>query len=550
MKKMLVGLAMVCGAVSAQTVTYWQFQDGPAGTFAGTLDNAANPGFLVGAGQSNGSGAVKPQFSATVPGPKIYSGRYNGTLVNADNAAALYFLPKTNTLYDAAYWVSSTNYYTTAEGSYVRVTNNPALWLTNFTMECFVKIDQKSRYSLVVGMQRTALAGTGVTWGMDEDDKGGIKVRWDVQDVSFSTPNITASGFNNGLSSKPLLNDGKWHHLALTYSYTNRLFEYYVDYSRSGSANAISNLQYTATDPMLIGGFGGGSARIFNGWIDEVRYTAAVLSPDEFLTTNTITLVSDADTLYWNFESQPFVCKDFPVQTMNTNFLISSAYYPVLGTEVWSNQTANITEGKQSTVYWNTNNQHSVFFSAPLAASGSGIYTGGQLVASGKYHPTNFTVEAMVKVRELRDFPLIIGKVREASSPSFSLSIQAGNLRTRFDCYTNTPVWPGSLPLAERPVGFNWVVGSTAAIEPGIWYHVAFSYSNQVVRMYRNYQQVATATAPYPVVMTDGDFNIGNGSGERAFDGWIDEVRITPEALPPTKFLYTMYRRSTAIILR
>lgn len=75
MKKMLFGLVvMLVGAVSAQTVTYWKFQDGAVGTFAGTLDNAANPGFLVAAGQSNGSGAVKPKFSATVPGPKIYSG--------------------------------------------------------------------------------------------------------------------------------------------------------------------------------------------------------------------------------------------------------------------------------------------------------------------------------------------------------------------------------------------------------------------------------------------------------------------------------------------
>ena len=172
-------------------------------------------------------------------------------------------------------------------------------------------------------------------------------------------------------------------------------------------------------------------------------------------------------------------------------------------------------------------------------------------MAPGKYHPTNFTVEAMVKIRSTpSSWPLIVGKVREADSPSFSLSLQGGYLRTRFDCYTNTPVWPGTLPVADRPLGFNWCLLSPAVITNGIWYHVAFTYSNQVVRMYRNYQQVATGTTPYPIVMTDGNFNIGQGAGESTLDGWIDEVRITPTVLPPSKFLYTMYRRSTSIILR
>lgn len=234
--------------------------------------------------------------------------------------------------------------------------------------------------------------------------------------------------------------------------------------------------------------------------------------------------------------------------TMNTNYAYSTAMYPVISGMVWSNQTAFITEGKQSTLYWNTNNAHSVSFSAPPAGN---VITGGQLVAVGKYHPTNFTVEAMVKVRSVTTWPLIVGKVRESGSPSFSLSIASdGKLRTRFDCYTNTAVWPGSLPLADRPVGFNWLVSTTAYVTNGNWYHVAFSYSNQVVRMYCNYQQVGMDTAPYPIVMTDGDFNIGNGAGEQAINGWIDEVRITPRVLTPEQFLYTMTYRGTVINVR
>jgi len=150
-------LLVVCSRAFAQTVAYWKFQDRAAGNYADTLDNAASPGSLVATGLANGTGTVKPLFSAVVPGSKIYSGRYNGTLVNATNSASLYFTPKSNG------WEAVNNYYNTTEGSYVMVSNNPALWLTNLTIECFVKIDKISRYSLVVGMQRTSLPGVGVT---------------------------------------------------------------------------------------------------------------------------------------------------------------------------------------------------------------------------------------------------------------------------------------------------------------------------------------------------------------------------------------------------
>ena len=43
---------------------------------------------------------------------------------------------------------------------------------------------------------------------------------------------------------------------------------------------------------------------------------------------------------------------------------------------------------------------------------------------------------------------------------------------------------------------------------------------------------------------------IGNGAGERAFDGWIDEVRITPQLLEPDQFLYTVPLMGSLISIR
>ena len=59
-----------------------------------------------------------------------------------------------------------------------------------------------------------------------------------------------------------------------------------------------------------------------------------------------------------------------------------------------------------------------------------------------------------------------------------------------------------------------------------------------------------TGTTVNPIVYTDGDVMIGNGAGERAFDGWIDEVRITPQLLEPDQFLYTVPLMGSLISIR
>lgn len=43
----------------------------------------------------------------------------------------------------------------------------------------------------------------------------------------------------------------------------------------------------------------------------------------------------------------------------------------------------------------------------------------------------------------------------------------------------------------------------------------------------------------------DGDFQIG--AGDQAFDGWIDEVRLTDRVLAPAEFLYTVPLAGTVI---
>jgi hypothetical protein len=93
----------------------------------------------------------------------------------------------------------------------------------------------------------------------------------------------------------------------------------------------------------------------------------------------------------------------------------------------------------------------------------------------------------------------------------------------------------GTWPPAK---GWNQSFGSGADVEDGCWHHVAFSYADQTVRMYVDYAPCGGGKTAFPIVYADGGLCIGDGAGEGPFNGWIDEVRITPRVLSPDEFLY------------
>ena len=82
------------------------------------------------------------------------------------------------------------------------------------------------------------------------------------------------------------LNDGNWHHIAVTYDEASSpQLKLYVDYELAASLipNTPDNkLYYDPGYPLQIGSYTGDG---LEGWIDEVRFTDEVLSTSEFLRT-------------------------------------------------------------------------------------------------------------------------------------------------------------------------------------------------------------------------------------------------------------------------
>jgi len=253
----------------SSTRIYLPFEDGPDGTFANVLTNTfyapllhATAGTVAGAGTP-----VKPAFSSDRPPAstaRIADGE-DGPLINVVNSGSLFFVN--------AGLPADTN---SMAGGVVTLPGSPLpAQLTNFTAEVFLKVNRHVNYPQLIGKLRAATGG--LSWGLDIDNLGQLRARFDTQ-----IPPGT-DGNNQGFNTTAFLEDGRWHHVALTYDHPSRTLRLYMDYElvRQGqTTNPISS----DSGSFQIGG-GGGAVRCFDGWIDEVRLTDRVLAPAEFLRT-------------------------------------------------------------------------------------------------------------------------------------------------------------------------------------------------------------------------------------------------------------------------
>ncbi len=506
-----------CGVLrsAAGTVAHWQFDDGVPTNTAATLVTETNAPTLNATATINGTGSI-PRFNADVPGSRIWSA-FGGTLINATNSSSL-------RLVNAGLPVDTNS----NNGGCARVTDNdPLLRPTNLTVEVFVKIDRLVNYPLIIGKSRAD--GGGTSWNFDMDNACKPRVRIDSSPLGGPTTNGTP-GWNQSWSSSVSVNDGQWHHLAFTYAQTNKSIKIYVDYVLRGTGNAFSNLVYDSREMRIGQGAGG---RAFDGWFDEIRITDDVLLPEQFMT------VSEPSSTrgYWTFDdgaagtTAGTLTNTFYAPLMHGTAGTTGGAKPTFSAERPPATTARISDGKSGPVV-NLNSGSLLFVNAGLPASSNSL-AGGVVTLPGSTFAsqmTNFTAEAFVKVNRHVLYPQIIGKSR-ASGLSWSLALNpSGNLRARFDTQN----------LPDITTGNNQSFDSSAFLEDGKWHHVAltYDYPTKTVRMYKDYVMVLEGATTNPLYTDSGNFQIG--AGDMAFDGWIDEVRLTDRVLAPGAFLYTV----------
>lgn len=251
-------LLLVTATTFAQPLGYWQFNNDQPNETATHLPSAVNTATMQAEAGFFAKGKP-PAFDTTTPANTIWDGA-TFSPANEHNTSSL--------LFDSE-GVTGTG---APVGGDVSVAGtDKTMWTPDFTVEAFVRMRlQTPRHALIASKRRHGQSDS--TWSLSIDPAGNVRARFDTQPEG--DPN-NRNGFNQSFGSTADLTDGQWHHVALTFDHDTQAASIYVDYVRCGGGVTTGPLVYD--DSVFVFGRG------LDGWLDEVRLTAEVLHPEQFL---------------------------------------------------------------------------------------------------------------------------------------------------------------------------------------------------------------------------------------------------------------------------
>jgi len=156
---------------------------------------------------------------------------------------------------------------------YVTVANNLAFNLSeneDNSIELFVRVDGVSG------------DGDPVNWILSKDytSSNGWGLYWNE-----NTGKATFAIGNGGgsVTSSSSINDGAWHHLALTHAANSATYVMYLDYAVTGTLASYGTGAVSGGSLYIGAGYGWQDQRAFNGAMDEFRVTKSDLSVSQFV---------------------------------------------------------------------------------------------------------------------------------------------------------------------------------------------------------------------------------------------------------------------------
>ena len=228
----VIGLTVLCleSIALAETIALWHFDEGVVSNNASTLSSEYNPSIMQATAGTNAGGPL-PFFDDDIGLNSLVEEA--GSTSISTNSRSLKF---TNTGLPAD--------LNSPKGGVLTIPHNAIMVLSKLTAEAVVKMDRLVNFPLIIGKVRSG----GTTWNIDMNNAGYPRLRIDSNPVGTSS----GSGFNQSVNSSVGINDGKWHHVAFTYTHATRKAVIYVDYVERGNMTTWSNLVYTANE-MRIG---------------------------------------------------------------------------------------------------------------------------------------------------------------------------------------------------------------------------------------------------------------------------------------------------------
>ena len=519
-RTLITGLVVLTAAVSsAKTIGWWKFDDEAPGTLSTAETRAANA-----ASADYGSGVFR---SITGTGAGTVGTVADHMPVFVESRHTKVYDPVTDQQYDntaaVGYQVTGTT-DVTVEGGAVCIPDSENLRPANFTIECFVCTTQKVLYTMVPIVGRPCSSFTDETFGLCMLNNGCLFARMRSNGSSHLSD-------LSGEGKKQKINDGRWHHVAMTYDATAGRMTVYVDYVEDFHRDWSGPLEYRDDKSIYIGGYQV-QGRKLDGRIDEVRFSDTALEPKDFLRFDEPTpAVVDKDTLIFaSFEGG----KE-PLEERNFNEIVRNGPKMELKAVGGEKPPAALTDSVPCPILERgTNLAAQVVNASSIHLPTNGLGNGYALCAEARtYCATNLTIECFIR----NDEP-IRGTGTTENQKIFQIGSKPTLLLVR--------EFAGSFYIAfENQVDGKWtsqsVPGATTDLSCGVWHHVAVVYDAEAktITFTIDYNKSYTKSN---VVLYSGEaqnlyFGSDNTGTKQLYCGSFDGIRVTARALTRAEFL-------------
>lgn len=533
---------LVSSEASAETLAWYHFDDKAPGTVmdAGeTVADAINASataqaYAIGSATLTNDVAfahVRPRF-ATAAGPMVYD---PVTGARTSNTASMRFVT------ERAIMPGTTTEYNWVNGGCLKVLERSAEPTENMTVEFFMCTHQTpfgNTFSPIIGKIRSLNTDgtpncTAEAWAMYVCSNGKLSLRSQNGDKS-----VHGGTAGTGV----YVADGGWHHMALVYRKGATKIQFYVDYKLAFETDVTAaDISYNPAETraeahaLYIGGYpfknAGNGYRKFDGCVDEVRISDAALEPSQFLRLRD----ADPDTITrLRFDSPIGITT---ATGSNPNLLLD---IPCTMTGFAANACtgAGATETIRENMYADAlANANSLALQKSGTATAYGKVTGLSHYSLDGKNPSDtfttnqaFTVEGYFKVNG--DFPAK-GSRKETvfkwgSTPICGLTLQcsSGDDVNLLYTYNHNNAWSAAYLYA--------------IVDDEQWHHAATVYDSTVrqMRFYLDGRLLGSANFVVCQIGDGSSLFLGCDQNQgTAFDGSLDEFRVTKRALRPDEFL-------------
>lgn len=380
---------------------------------------------------------------------------------------------------------------------------------------------------------------TSENWALYMEERGTLAMRF----TTASGIDVWYSGNGKGCSKR--VDDGAWHHVALTYD--GEKIRVYVDYVLDKEFAKTGDIgSYGSGCATWIGGYATGDAnygaRKFNGLIDEVRVSGATLEPEQFLRMQPVDMDPD-EILRISFDPSEYGLAANRNLADNLGPGCQTALFMSDGGSASYDATdkAGRTVGAGVAAVGVENASSIHFVTSGTWNTGSYIKASG---FSGRFvGHSNYTIECFFKTsgKIAGEFYRLqhlfkIGSDKWVAYAAVGSSATNGAVLVSYR--DQTLLDAGNSGASSHREDAT----SDKNLYDGCWHHFALVVDGDrsEARTYIDGRLSCRRTGYVPAPFATYSIFIGCGYGggtERFFDGWMDNFRVTLRALAPSEFL-------------